>query len=96
LSELKFRALVCYGLNVGELHEWLGMLALDGPSEQIFDWYEHDAFLNLREAVLVAAEKLVPLAAHPFRLPLQLECKAITRDGGAYCFSPVQPAHSWL
>ena len=83
-------------LSVGELHEWFAMLALDGPAEQIFDCYEHEAFLNMRETVLLSAEKLVPLAAHPFRLPLQLECRSITRDSAVFGFSPTQPAHSWL
>lgn len=82
--------------SVGELHEWFAMLALDGPADRIFDWYDSDAFLTMREAVLVAAEKLVPLASEQFRLPLQIECKAITRDGGLYCFAAQQEAHAWL
>jgi hypothetical protein len=81
---------------VGELHEWFAMLALDGPAEQIFDWYEHEAFVHMRESLVVLAEKLVPLADLPFRLPLQLECKSLTRDSGVYGFSASQSAHSWL
>ena len=72
------------------------MLALDGPAEHIFDWYEPSAFMHMRETMLVMAEKLVPLTAHPFRLPLHLECRSITRDSAVYGFSPQQEAHSWL
>ncbi|KAJ1637653.1 hypothetical protein T492DRAFT_900721 [Pavlovales sp. CCMP2436] len=95
-AEFKLRTLVCYGLNVGELHEWVAMLALDGPSEQLFEWYESDSFVNQRETVLLLAEKLVPLADQPFRLPLHLECRQLTRDSAVYGFSATQPAHSWL
>lgn len=72
------------------------MLPLDGPAEQLFDWYEQGAFVQRRETVLLAAEKLVPLASHPFRLPLQLEVRAITRDSALYGWSAMQPTHSWL
>lgn len=72
------------------------MLALDGPSEQIFDWYEDSAFVHMRETMVVAAEKLVPLASHAFRLPLQLECRAITRDSAVFGWSAMQPTQSWL
>lgn len=82
--------------SVGELHEWFSMLALDGPVEQIYDWYQPNAFVHMRETMLMMAEQLVPLTAHPFRLPLQLECRTITRDSAVYGFSPSQPAHSWL
>jgi hypothetical protein len=72
------------------------MLALDGPVELIYDWYQPNAFMHMRETMLMMAEQLVPLTAHPFRLPLQLECRTITRDSAVYGFSPSQPAHSWL
>lgn len=72
------------------------MLALDGPNERFYDWYEHDALVNMRETVLVAAERLVPLASRSFRLPLELEGKAMTRDGSEFCFAPQHDGHVWL
>lgn len=93
---LRRRAAALLSRSVGELHEWFSMLALDGPAEQLFDWYEQNAFVHLRETMLVAAEKLVPLASEPFRLPLQLEVRVITRDSAVYGWSAMQPVQSWL
>jgi len=71
MNDMKFRSLICYGLNFGLLDKWVESLGLE--EEIVPTWYEDWSFLVHSQGKLKLASVLKPLEQLPFTLRLDYE-----------------------
>ena len=70
-NDLKFRALVCYGLNHHALHQWIK--ALEPEDALLVKWFEGWSYMRNPQARGMVTEILKPLSSETFELALDFE-----------------------